>query len=290
MTAASDPGRGFRERHYTSQDGLRLYFRDYGDPSSTATPVLCLSGLTRNSRDFHGVALRLSAARRVLCPDYRGRGRSQYDRDWRRYAPRTYLDDIRHLLAAVNLHRVVVIGTSLGGILAAAMAVAMPCAVAGAVLNDVGPEIGRDGLERIIAYMRDDRPQADWSRAARHLREVFPDLPADDEDGWLEIARGTYRECGDGLLRIDWDPAIVKPLLRRRDRSPDLWPLFRALGRIPAVVLRGATSNILGEATVKRMTGEIPGLTAVTVGGVGHAPSLAEPEAAEAIDGILERT
>jgi pimeloyl-ACP methyl ester carboxylesterase len=278
---------GFRERTYTSQDGLRLYYRDYGDPLGTAVPVLCLAGLTRNCKDFHGLALRLSRSRRVVCPDYRGRGRSAYDPDWRRYQPRTYVDDVRHLLAVTNVHRVLVIGTSLGGILAAAMAVAVPSAVAGAVLNDVGPEIDADGLQRIVAYVRDQQPQPDWAHAARHLEANLPDLGIRDDKGWLALARNTYREGDDGRVHVDWDPALVKPLLTGDGRATDLWPLFKALRRVPVLAVRGAKSDILSEATLERMAETLPGLARVTVKGVGHAPALVEPECLEAIDAVL---
>nr|WP_300500421.1 alpha/beta fold hydrolase [uncultured Rhodococcus sp.] len=148
-------GGGYRERWLTAQDGLKLYFRDYqppggvtgGGPAASATPVLCLPGVSRNSKDFAPLAQRLSQGRRVICPDYRGRGRSQYDPDWSHYHPPVYVDDIRHLLCALGVHRVHVIGTSLGGILAMVMAVAMPGTVAGAVLNDIGPEIEISGLD-----------------------------------------------------------------------------------------------------------------------------------------------
>ena len=250
-------------------------------------PVLCLAGLTRNRKDFHGLARRLAARRRVLCPDYRGRGRSDYDADWRRYQARTYVNDIRHLLAAVNVHRSVVVGTSMGGILAAAMAVAVPSAVAGAVLNDVGPDIDRKGLGRIVAYVQNAEPQADWSAAVRHLRRVLPDLPADSDEAWLEIAKATYRQGDLGRLYVDWDPALVKPLLADSGQDLDLWPLFRALAGRPVVAVRGAKSDILSGATLGRMEEALPGLVAVTVAGVGHAPSLMESEVWSAIDALL---
>ncbi len=278
---------GFRERAYTSQDGLSLYYRDYGDPLAASVPVLCLAGLTRNSKDFHGLALRLSRTRRVICPDYRGRGRSAYDPDWRRYQPRTYVDDVRHLLAVTNLHKVLVIGTSLGGILAAAMAVAVPSAIAGAVLNDVGPDIDADGLQRIVAYVRDQQPQPDWEHAARHLKENLPDLGIRDDKGWLALARNTYREGEDGRVHVDWDPALVKPLLTGDGGATDLWPLFKALRRVPVLAVRGAKSDILSETTFERMAEALPGLARVTVTGVGHAPALVEPECQAAIDALL---
>src|SRR5690606_33321847 len=132
---------GFREHQYGAGDGLRLYYRAYGDPDSPALPVLCLSGLTRNSRDFHHLAGRLAAGRRVICPDYRGRGCSARDPDWRSYPPRVYVDDILHLVVAANLHRFIVFGGWMGGLLAMGLAAARPTGLAGVVLNDVGPEI-----------------------------------------------------------------------------------------------------------------------------------------------------
>jgi pimeloyl-ACP methyl ester carboxylesterase len=282
---------GFEERFLTSQDGLRLYYRDYGgrEPRSAAaakTPLLCLPGLTRNSKDFHGFAARLAAERRVICPDYRGRGRSAYDPNWRHYEARVYIDDIRHLLAATNLHHVVVVGTSLGGLLAMAMAVAVATALAGVVLNDVGPAVNADALTRILAHAGDGRTQPDWESAARHLRRSLPHLSIDTEEGWLRMAHSTYREGADGLLHVDWDVTLVKPLLRRR-RAPDLWPLFRALRRVPVVAVRGGVSDVLTEATFARMKAEKPDLVQVTVPGVGHAPSLGEPDAARAIGDFL---
>ncbi len=131
-----------RECRYTSGDGLRLFYRAYGPADSAALPVLCLPGLTRHSGDFAGLATRLAAAgRRVVCPDLRGRGRSEYARDWRTYDPAYYLDDIRALLALEQIGRAVIVGTSMGGLLAMAMGVAMPSVLAGIVINDVGPDI-----------------------------------------------------------------------------------------------------------------------------------------------------
>ncbi|MGH6954073.1 MAG: alpha/beta fold hydrolase [Alphaproteobacteria bacterium] len=283
--ATVPPDDGFHERYYSSQDGLRLYFRDYGDALAPGVTAVCLAGFARNSRDFHRLARRLGAGRRLLCPDYRGRGRSAYDRQWRNYEPRTYLDDIRHLLALTNTHRAVFIGTSLGGFLAAGMSVAAPGAVAGVILNDVGPEIDQRGLERILAYLSADRPQPDWDGAVRFLKEAFPGLAFASESAWLELARNTYRLGADGRLHFDWDVNITRSFAAGRAR--DLWPLFRALGTMPTVALRGERSDILSAATLERMAHVKPDLACVTVSGVGHAPTLDEPEARAAIDSFL---
>jgi pimeloyl-ACP methyl ester carboxylesterase len=284
------PLSGYRERTFRSQDGLDLYYRDYGDPLNHRPAVLCLAGVTRNSKDFHSLACHLAGGRRVLCPDYRGRGRSAYDPDWRRYQARTYVDDIRHLLAAADVHRVVVIGTSLGAVLAMVMGVAMPNAVAGALLNDLGPRVETAGLRPIIAYMSDDRPHPDWAAAARHLSETFPDLPAETDNDWLAIARNTYREMPDGSLRFDWDPNIVKTFAAAAGRPAEFWPLFRALKRVPLLALRGEKSRVLSEETFLRMAKEMPHMDHMTVPGVGHPPDLNDPKVVEAIDALISKT
>jgi pimeloyl-ACP methyl ester carboxylesterase len=251
--------------------------------------VLCLPGLARNSRDFHDLALRLSATRRVLAVDYRGRGRSDYDPDWRHYEPRTYVDDVRHLLAATNMHRVIAIGISMGGLVAMGLAVAVPAAVKAIVLDDVGPTVETGGTARIFAFFRAMGPQPSWDDAARELRNVFPKLSIKSDAGWLRFARATYRQGNDGLLHADWDPNIVKPFENPGDSPYDLWALYRGAARIPMLAVRGGESDVLSEATFSRMKAEKPDLVQVTVPGVGHAPSLTEPEVAAALDDFLAK-
>lgn len=288
MTEETADSDGFRSRHYRSQDGLELHFRDYGDPLSPLRPVLCLSGLTRNASDFHDFAMGLARRRRVICPDYRGRGKSAYDPNWRNYEPKTYISDIVHLLALSNIHSVVVVGTSLGGLLAMGLAVARPTVLAGVVLNDVGPDIQGDGLVRILNYIGRDAPQPDWDAAIAHLKILFPNAPLDTPAEWLRFAQATFREGEDGLLHFDWDPALAKPLRRPRRAVPDLWPLFGALRRVPVLALRGELSDVLAPDTFERMGRAHSGLTRITVPKVGHVPLLHEPPAREAIDGFLD--
>ncbi len=285
MNVPSSPS--YRDRRFTSRDGLNLYFRDSGDPLSPQTSVLCLPGLTRNARDFAALAKRLSATRRVLCPDYRGRGHSDYDSNWRNYRPETYLDDIRHMLALAGIGRVVVIGTSMGGILAAGMAVAMPTALAGAVINDVGPEIGIRGLDRIVNYIRDAGPLPDWNAAVAKLRANFPNLPAYSDGDWLKIAEATYRESHDGLLYPDWDVRLVNPLLENGTEGYNLMALFSALRALPVLLVRGERSDVLQADAFERMGRLLPAARRLTVPGVGHAPSLSEPLAQDALDEFL---
>lgn len=282
------------ERRYTAQDGLQLFFNDWGEPDWPATPVLCLPGLTRNSRDFAGLARRLShpaqpRPRRVIAPDLRGRGRSAYDPDWRNYNARTYLDDIRHLLTLLGIERVIVVGVSMGGLLGMAMATAMPTVLAGLVINDIGPAIDSGGSGRILNYVSADRPQPDWPSAAQHLRKMLPTLSLRGEDEWLEFARATFREGDDGLLHFDWDTNLIRPLGREMSSGVDLWALWRAFGRKPALVIRGELSDILSEATLARMAVEKPDLRQFTLPGVGHAPTLNEPPVREVMDDFLSQ-
>lgn len=280
----------FRERRITSFDNLSLYLRDYGDPLDPRVPLFCLGGLTRNSKDFESLAERYSSdGRRVICPDYRGRGQSQYDPNWSNYDPRAYIRDIQDILAALNVHRVVVVGTSLGGILGMGMAAAMPTALAAVVMNDVGPVVETEGLDFIIDYIKEDRPHDDWDAAVVTIKKMLPNLTFQDEGIWLKMAENTFRRCDDGKLRFDWDVNIAKPLLASDYEIPDMWPLFRALADIPALVLRGAESDILSPACFAEMQTVKPDLVAVEIPRAGHVPTLAEPESRAALDDFLAR-
>ena len=174
----------FTDRYVRAQDGLRLYARDYEPPPSAqpGTAVLCLAGMTRNSKDFAHVAAALSAHRRVICLDYRGRGRSAYDADWHHYEPTVYLNDILHLLTALNLHEVIVVGTSLGGLLAMGLAVARPSLLVGAVMNDIGPDVAPEGLAHILEFFAHDRPLPDWPAVIAQLRLSFNYLELGDDE------------------------------------------------------------------------------------------------------------
>ena len=283
-------GTAWRERYFESSDGLSLYYRDYlPAEASDRLPVLCLPGLTRNSRDFEALALRLQrAGRRVLTPDLRGRGRSQHDPDWSNYQPTTYLGDLAALQAAAGAERVVVVGTSLGGILAMLIAATRPAAIAAAVLNDVGPEIAPEGLQRIAQYVGRHIPVGSWEEAAAQARATYglalPDLT---DAQWLAFARRSYVEV-DGVPRLDMDPMIGEAVRAAPSgAAPDLWPVYGALRPLPALAVRGELSDVLSEATFERMALEKPDLRRVTVARRGHPPLLDEPECVTAIDEFL---
>ncbi len=278
---------GFVERHYTAQDGLRLYYRDYACPQSTRLPILCLPGLARNSKDFATLAEHLSSGRRVICPDLRGRGQSAYDPQWQHYTGTTYISDLMHLLTVTNCHRVVIIGTSMGGLMAMALSVFMPSSIAAVILNDVGPEVPDGATNRILDAIGKPPTHKDWPAAAAYLKELWPHLAHNHENAWLDLAKDTYKECDDGLIRSDWDPDIVRPLVEKTDDVPDLWLLYRALSKTPILALRAELSDVLTPDIFERMKQEIPALLQAIVPATGHCPTLNEPASRAAIDAFL---
>lgn len=288
----------YHQRYLTAQDGLKLAYREYGDTLAPGVPLLCLSGLTRQAGDFHNLACRLAHhgaqhggtfGHRVLALDYRGRGRSAYDENWRNYRPEVYLGDILDLAAAANLPRLVIVGTSLGGLLAMALALQRPTLLAGVILNDVGPEIAGGGFDRIAGYVGTPAPQDDWQAAISYLRHLFsPAYPGLGEEAWLDMARNTFRPGNDGRLHLDYDLNLAKAL-KASPPPPDLWPLFGALRNIPTLAIRGALSDLLSPATFDRMAAEKPDLERLTVPDRGQTPMLDEIECQEAIDAFLAR-
>ena len=282
------PDTGFRPRWFRSQDDLLLHGRDY-DLGAPGLPLLCLGGLTRNAKDFHDLALRHAPRRRVVAPDYRGRGLSSRDPDWRNYRPETYAGDVLDFLTVLGVERAVVLGTSMGGLLAMGLAALRPTLVAGVIINDIGPEVAGDGYSRILDYISTDRPQPDWPAAIAALRDMFPTLALPTPAKWQRMAEATYRRGDDGLLHYDWDTALARTLAADSKNLPDLWAYYRGLGSRPALVLRGALSDVLTTATFERMAAEKPGLLRVEVAGAGHVPSLDEPESEKAIDEFLAR-
>ncbi|MCU0760032.1 MAG: alpha/beta hydrolase [Steroidobacteraceae bacterium] len=278
------------EHFVTLRDGLKMYCREYGAAHRAGPAVLCLPGLTRNSRDFESLARGLSDRWRVLTPDLRGRGRSDHDPNWQQYQPMTYVADVGELLQQRGESRVVVIGTSLGGLVAMLMAALNPAALAGVVLNDVGPEIDPAGIARIAGYVGRLPPVRSWEEAAAQARLVNgAALPDFTEDDWMRFARAAYRDDGAGRPVLDMDPRIGDAMREvPAGAAPDLWPLFGLLAKVPALAIRGDTSDILSAATFARMAQLKPDLRTLVVPGRGHAPTLDEPVCRSAIRAFLE--
>jgi pimeloyl-ACP methyl ester carboxylesterase len=281
----------FREQRWTSADGLELYSRVYETGVPRALTVLCLPGLTRNSRDFEALAPHLAARYRVVCPDLRGRGLSARDPKWQNYHPGTYLADLQRLMQALDLARVAIIGTSLGGLLAMMLGATAAERVAGIVLNDVGPEIDPKGIERIKSYTGMLPPVGTWDEAIKQLRVVYgnawPGLP---DEMWSTLVRRGYRADAAGIPVLDCDPHVGDALRAAPPAAPEgFWPVFSRLGAIPMLAIRGALSDILSVRTLERMQREKPDLECITVGNRGHVPLLDEPEVLTAIDRFMAR-
>jgi pimeloyl-ACP methyl ester carboxylesterase len=280
--------KSYAEIEWQSQDSLRLYARVYDAPGAGAPAVLCLHGLTRNSRDFEDLAPHLQRRYRVIVPDLRGRGFSARDPQLQNYQPATYVQDILALLAAVDAPRVAVIGTSLGGMLAMMLSFGHPARIAGIVLNDVGPEIDPAGIERIKQYAGKLPPARSWSEAAAQTKTVYGDAWPDlAPDRWHALARRGYRENAAGMIEADADPNIGEALRAAPAAALDLWPLWTALRNVPTLAIRGGRSDILSAATFAHMKRENPNLQRLVVANRGHVPLLDEPECIAAVDAFL---
>jgi pimeloyl-ACP methyl ester carboxylesterase len=293
MTESPTP-QNWHDIFYTSQDGLRLHARYYPAPSSRRRPVLCLPGLTRNSRDFHTLASFLSdpgnpQARDVLAVDCRGRGRSQWDPNWRNYSLETEMQDALDLLTIAGAHGVAVIGSSWGGLIAMMMACLRPSAVGAVVLNDIGPVIEREGLVRIAAFVGRVPLPATWEEATSLVRDInVRSFPAVPEPQWADIARQWFNE-DHGRPTSGYDPRLGKSISLIDGPLPALWPQFEALRRLPTMAIRGELSDLLSEATLGDMRLRHPDLTTHAVRGQGHAPLLRDRSTLLAIADFLRR-
>lgn len=277
-------------RHFriAARDGKRLYVAEYGPVLDDRPPLLCLPGLVRNSRDFALFAMRFGKRRRIVCPDYRGRGLSEREADGRRYGPAADLSDMLDIRAARHIDRAVVVGTSYGGLLAMALAALAPTMLAGVVLNDICPEPASASYHAILEAIGGDRVLDDWDQAPAALRAMLPGLRFQTDELFRLAARNSWREGADGRLHIDWDPALARAM-RRGPEAAALWAMYRSLRPFPVLALRGALSDMLSPACFDRMAAEKPDLTRIEVPGTAHAPTLEEPEARDALDTFLAR-
>ena len=294
----------FEEHYFQSEDGLQLYYREYGAGEQT---VICLPGLTRNSRDFHDMALHLAPHYRVICPDLRGRGQSARDPKWKNYNVGVYTQDVKRLMAEAQIAQAIFLGTSLGGLVSMILAYQSPEKLRAVILNDLGPEVDPVGRKRILASAGKQNGEVkSWPEAMEQCKEkygvAFPEMSA---GFWENFARKSYREGANGVPQLDIDPKIGDAirfttkaakvlgflkklnLLREVKGVPiDPWDAFRAIS-MPCLVLRGATSDILSEEIIDRMQAVKPDLQRATIPERGHAPVLDEPASLTAIDAFL---
>jgi pimeloyl-ACP methyl ester carboxylesterase len=271
---------------FTTSDGLSLAYTDEGE----GLPLLCLPGLTRNGSDFDELAAALGGRHRLIRLTLRGRGLSDRDPDFTNYNVGIEARDVVEFLDHLGLARVVIIGTSRGGIIAMAMATVAKPRLAGVLLNDVGPELDPEGLGNIMSYLGITpraRTHADAALALRaRMGQRFPGLT---DEKWLSLARRWFDAGPDGL-ELNYDPRL-RDALEAGLRTPagDMWPLFDALEGVPLAVVRGANSDLLSTATLVKMGERRRDLIVAEVPDRGHVPFLDESEALGALSALLAR-
>ncbi len=276
-------------RYISCQDGLRTAVRLWGDwQGAHAPPLLCLPGLSRNGADFAGLARALSP-HPVVALDPVSRGLADRADDAARYAPPRLLDDIRHTTAALGLHKVIGVGTSFGGLLTMALAVSQPGLLAGTIINDVGPDAATSGASVWLDIVGNPPSPAGWPEALTYLQGLMPHLSIETDGGWRELAEATFEPRPDGTpgLQAQWDPRLVEPL-RAPSGDIDLWALFRAAAaKGPMLIVHGGASNVLSAETLAGMQHQAPNAEAITLPGIGHAPTLTEPLVLDAIQRLI---
>lgn len=268
-----------------AQGPLELGYVDWGDPAAGRV-ILCLHGLTRNSRDFDSLAAALATEARVIALDVPGRGQSGWLADATRYQAPTYVAQVATFLAALRLARVELVGTSMGGIIGMGLAASAPELVERLVLNDVGGFIPKEALEPIAAYLGRPPPLfSDLAALEQHLREIHKGFGPLTDAQWAHLARHSARPVPGGFT-MHYDPRIAAPFLATIAQDVELWPLYDAIA-CPTLVLRGAESRLLPEPVAEEMTRRGPKAELVTFAGVGHAPALMAEEQIAAVRSFL---
>ena len=285
--------KNWQDIYFTSRDGLRLHARHYAAEKSGRRAVICLPGLTRNAKDFHVLASHLSDPtghrRDVYALDYRGRGLSEFDSDWRNYSPYIELLDVLDFLALKQLHDVAIVGTSRGGIISMIMATLRPTSIGALILNDIGPVIEPDGLTRIIGYVGKIPVPNDWAEATELTKGINQrDFPKISDKEWHEFAQQIFND-ENGAPCTSYDPNLSKAITMLDPDSdiPDMWPQFGALSKIPVMAIRGKNSDILSDETLAKMKDQHPRLKTLIVPDQGHAPLLRDKPTIDAIAHFL---
>lgn len=291
----------FHEIWYSSDDGLRLFARDYPyspelsaqDITRPAPTVLCIPGLTRNSADFHLLCRQLQTRCRAIAVDLRGRGRSDYDSEPANYHPGIYVQDVLALIEHLGLGKLIFIGTSLGGLVSMLIGASHPDLVEALVLNDFAPELQSADLERIKSYVGKAPAVSNWAEAVAQSQQLNRnELPDLSEEEWLAFTRNLYQEDSHGRPVLAYDPAIAESF-GQTEGAPDsslLWTVFDALpADAPLLLIRGALSQLLAPGCIEEMQRRHRNFNWVEVPNRGHAPLLNEPMALEAINDLLLR-
>ena len=288
---------GFVEFEYMSSDGLTLRGRRYGSRDwHDRLPVVCLAGLTRNSADFHKLALYLSGhpqhPRQVLSLDYRGRGRSDYDKNWENYNPLIEAGDVIAGIEAAGFEDVSLIGTSRGGLIAMVLAAMRPGILKQVILNDIGPEIDGVGWARIKTSLQRMREPSTWDEAIEMLHEgLGAQFTGLSEQDWQDHAKATFGDEGGKPVR-NFDNGLLSSIKAQNldEELPTFWPQFDGLRHTALLVIRGENSDLFSANTLEKMAERHENMQKITVAGQGHAPLLHSGKLPEKIYKFLEST
>lgn len=270
---------------FTTGDGLKLAYEDEGE----GTVLLCLPGLTRNARDFDDLADAISGVR-IVRLTYRGRGESDYDPNYLNYNVAQEARDTLELLDHLGIEKAVFVGTSRGGLIAMLTALVAKDRMLGVILNDIGPEVNKDGIGRIMDYLGIQPKETTFEAAANALQEAmgaeFPNLT---DANWHQLAT-RYYEVGPTGLQLNYDPKLRDAVIVQIEQPEiDLWPFFDAMDGLPLALIRGANSDLISEECVAEMQRRRADMIYANVPDRGHVPFLNETKSVEAIELLLEK-
>jgi pimeloyl-ACP methyl ester carboxylesterase len=262
----------------------RVAYVEWAGPPGAST-LLCVHGLTRNGRDFDPLAEALSRRYRVVCPDVAGRGRSEWLSHGEDYGYPLYLADMAALIARLDVEQVDWLGTSMGGLMGMMLAAQPGTPIRRLVVNDIGPLIAKEGLDRIATYVGEDPSFPDLAALEAYQRRVAASFGALTDAQWRHLAEFGARRKPDGTLGRAYDPRIAEAF-KTVTGDIDLWPVWDAI-KCPTMVLRGAQSDLLRPADAAQMTQRGPKATLVEIADVGHAPALMDPAQIAIVEGFL---
>jgi pimeloyl-ACP methyl ester carboxylesterase len=236
--------------------------------------LICVHGLTRNSRDFDMLAEAMADRYRVVCPDVVGRGRSGWLDNKNDYGFPLYAADMQALIAHLGVSKVDWVGTSMGGLIGMLLAAAPSSPIGKLVLNDVGPVITVESLKRIGSYTGNAPLFPDYAAAEAYVRLVSAPFGPLTDAQWRHLTIHSLRERPDGQFEMGYDPGIAEafrsnPIVA----NVDLWALYDMI-KCPTLLIRGAESDLLARETAQQMTERGPKAQKFEIAGVGHAPML----------------
>ncbi|WP_370227410.1 alpha/beta fold hydrolase [Cognatishimia sp.] len=261
--------------NFQTSDGVTLF---YTDDATNAVPVLCLSGLTRNSTDFSYIDGLLPDAR-LIKMDYRGRGKSDWVADFTTYSVAREAQDALELMDHLGIEKFAILGTSRGGLIAMTLGAMCMDRILGVAMNDIGPELDAQGLAAIMVFLGRAPVWKTYAEAAAARSGVMAGFANVPDSRWREEVEKQHHQTPQGLINT-YDPKLRDAVEASSLQAiPDLWPFFTAFAHVPVALIRGANSDLLSTESFARMQRELPDALAVTVADRGHIPFLDEPEA-----------